>query len=56
MSNTATTTATAPQSLQTLIGNMADARRELAAKHGVTMTEDDIVDSIKAALLKMMTA
>jgi hypothetical protein len=51
-----TNTATARQSLQTLIGNMADTRRELAAKHGITMTEDDIADSIKAALLKMMAA
>lgn len=37
----------------TLIANMIAARQEVAAAHGITLTDDEIADSVKAALLRL---
>jgi hypothetical protein len=41
-----------PQALGELVASMADARREMAAEAGVTLSEDDLVASIKASLME----
>jgi hypothetical protein len=47
-------TTTAATSLQDLIFNMIDARRDHAAANGFTATDDEIAASIKASLIRMM--
>ena len=36
------------------IAGMVDARVEYAAEHGMTVTDDEIVASVKASLIRMM--
>lgn len=40
--------------LTELITNMIADRRNYIAANGITATDDDIADSIKAALIRMM--
>lgn len=41
--------------LTDLITNMIAARRDYATTNGLTVTDNDIADSIKASLIRMMT-
>jgi hypothetical protein len=49
-------TTTATNTLADLIAEMADERRTYAAAHGFIATDDEIAESIKASLVRMMTA
>jgi hypothetical protein len=52
MTNNNNNTATA---LYNLIADMADERRTFAAANGFSATDDEIADSIKASLIRMMS-
>lgn len=41
--------------LTDLIAGMIAARRDYAATNGITVTDNDIADSIKASLIRMMS-
>jgi hypothetical protein len=51
-----TSTQTPAQNFYNLISDMANARKEFASENGFTATDDEIVDSIKASLIRMMSA
>jgi hypothetical protein len=53
MSNTATTTRTAA-AFANMVNEMIEARRQYAADHDFTATDDEIAASVKASLIKMM--
>ena len=46
----------AANSILDLIAEMANARRAYAAENGFIATDEEIADSIKASLIKMMSA
>ena len=48
------TTANTTNALRNLIAEMADERRKFAAANGFTASDDEIADSIKASLIRMM--
>lgn len=50
MSN-ATTTA---EALALMIDGMIQTRKDYAAEHGITLTDEQIADSVKASLLRML--
>jgi hypothetical protein len=51
-----TSTQTTAQNFYNLISEMANARKEFAADNGFTATDDEIAESIKASLIRMMSA
>ena len=51
-----TTNTTPAHAFRTCIAQMADARREFAAAHGFTVTEDEVAAHVKASLVRMMAA
>lgn len=53
---TTETVADLAEALLDTIAGMVNARVEYAAEHGMTVTDDEIVASVRASLIRMMAA